>query len=76
MGNPATNCEGENLKVKKIYNCLFEHESTKELIHVCYEDLDGNIVYENLSDRLLQKRKMTYVELFRVYKRIWEDECT
>ncbi|MEK3728641.1 hypothetical protein [Lysinibacillus sp. FSL W8-0953] len=76
MGNHATKCEFESFKVKKIYNCLFKHENTKQLIHVCYEDLDGYIVYEDLADRALQKRKMTHVELFGNYERVWEDECT
>lgn len=75
MENPTTKHEFQSLKVKKIYNNLFEHEITKKLIHVCYEDLDGSIVYEVLSDRSLEKRKMTHVELFTNYKRVWEEDA-
>ncbi|MFF2794961.1 hypothetical protein [Lysinibacillus xylanilyticus] len=75
MSNPVISVRGEPIEVRKIFNCLFEHETKKELkelIHVWYEDFDGYIVYEECTDCLQQKRKMTHVELFRDYKRVWE----
>lgn len=72
---PVVNIRGERLEVRKIFNCLFEHETSERLIHVWYEDLDGYIIYEDCTDVLQQKKKMTYVELFRDYQRVWGGEA-
>lgn len=74
MDNPVISVRGELVEVRKIYNCLFEHETKEELIHVWYEDLDGYIIYEECTDCLQQKRKITHVELFRDYKRVWGEK--
>ncbi|WP_336636869.1 hypothetical protein [Lysinibacillus fusiformis] len=74
MINPVVNIRGERVEVRKIFNCLFEHETNEELIHVWYEDTDGYIIYEGCTDALHQKRKMTYVELFKDYQRVWGGE--
>lgn len=73
MGNPVLIFKGEEIEVRKIFNSLFKHEPTEEVIRVWYEDFDGYLVYEECLDSLRRKRKITYGELFRNYERVWED---
>lgn len=58
MGYPVLVFKGENIEVRKIFNCLFEHEATEEVIRVWYEDFDGYLVYEKCLDSLRKKRKI------------------
>lgn len=74
MDNPVLSYKGEKIEVKKIFNCLFKNEATKELIRVWFEDFDGFLIYETCSDRLRKKRRISPSELFRDYERVWEDE--
>jgi len=76
MNNPVLTFKGEEIEVRKVFSCLFEHETTKELIRVWYQDFDGYLIYEKCLDSLRKKRKITPSELFRDYERVWEDECT
>ncbi len=54
---PVVNVRGERVEVRKIFNCLFEHETSEKLIHVWYEDLDGYIIYEDCTDAFNRKGK-------------------
>ncbi|MEQ6049507.1 hypothetical protein U2I53_10715 [Lysinibacillus capsici] len=76
MDNPVLIFKGEEIEVKKIFYSLFKHETTDEMIRVWYEDFDGYLVYEKCMDSLRKKRKIPYIELFRDYERVWEDECS
>ncbi|MDC6267741.1 hypothetical protein [Lysinibacillus fusiformis] len=76
MDNPVLSYKGEKIEVKKIFNCLFKNEDTKELIRVWYQDFDGLLIYETCSDSLRKKRKISSGELFWDYERVWEGECT
>lgn len=76
MDNPVLIFKGEEIEVRKIFNSLFIHETTEEVIRVWYQDFDGCLVYEKCLDSLRKKRKISFGELFRDYERVWEDECT
>ncbi|WP_164219353.1 hypothetical protein [Virgibacillus sp. YIM 98842] len=62
----------KRFKVRHKYRCLFENPEKQEIIYVLYEDLDGYINYEYCDDGTRQVYKMTPVELFRNYERIWD----
>lgn len=62
----------KKIKVRKKYRCLFENPEKQEIIYVLYEDLDGYINYEYCDDGTQQVYKMTPVELYRDYVRIWD----
>ncbi|MFD1206660.1 hypothetical protein ACFQ38_16305 [Sporosarcina contaminans] len=60
------------MEVRRVFNCLFENEDEKELVHVFYKDMDGYIVYEECMDPLQTKRKLTVTQFYERYTRVWE----
>lgn len=61
MNNPVLTFKGEEIEVRKVFSCLFEHETTEELIRVWYQDFDGYLIYEKCMDSLRKKRKFHLV---------------
>jgi hypothetical protein len=59
------------MKIRKIYNYIFENKETRELIYVHYEDLNGFLHYEYANDGTKQIYTMTNAELLNEgYERI------
>lgn len=58
------------VRLRKVYNCLFENEAEQELLYVHGEDFDGNIIYE-YCDGTFQLHKMTKHQLTEKYSRVW-----
>lgn len=62
---------GDQVKVRRVYKCLFENTEKQDLVYAWFEDLDGYIIYEECGDGTQQRRKLTKTQFYDAYTRVW-----